>query len=145
MRLRNSLGGNGGKMRLRNSLGTNGDKRGVVNCIPITKQKLRKAYPFLKIIAKLNQEDRQVILQYIDENAVGIIAECVLNAITNKAINNRKELRLETSGAKNICRYISNSKKKGTLKRKKIEKIGGSLGMILAAVLPLLAQFIGSK
>lgn len=119
----------------------------VKNCnssVRISRKKLQTAYPLVKLLLRLNSQDRQHLLQYLNSEACDVICECIHNSITNKDLKCRKSLCEKTKSEKDTIRYLVNPKHKVDIKRKKLVQIGGNpLGLILSVALPLLAQFLG--
>jgi hypothetical protein len=113
----------------------------------IDKKKLKKAYPLVKLLAKLCADDRKVVVEYLNDEAHEVLCECVHNGLNNRGIvGDRKKLCQGTIKCKEDLRYISSEKRPLKQRRKKLIQHGGSvIGLILSAVLPLLASAIIPK
>jgi hypothetical protein len=114
----------------------------------IPRKKLTKLFPLLKLLTRLSSEERKALVGYINQEGCNAICQCIHNSITNQDIasQNRRNLKQKTAGVKETLRYLSNASKPVHLRQKKLSQIGGNpLGIILATVLPILANFLFSK
>jgi hypothetical protein len=114
----------------------------------ITNKKLKKAFPLLKVLSKLPDQDRTTLIEYLNGDATNALCECVHNAINNRQISGRHQLCSKALRSKDDLRYISknHTKSKQKHKLKKLIQVGGSpIGLILSAVLPLLASALFKK
>jgi hypothetical protein len=113
----------------------------------MNKRKMKNLYPLLKIISKLTDEERRVLLQYLNHEGCEGIYECVDNALCNKSLpdEQRQDLASKLSEEKKLYRFIVDENKNSLKKQKKLVQVGGSLGTVLQVVLPLLSQFIANK
>lgn len=106
------------------------------------KRELKKVFPVLNVLSKLKEDDRKILLGYLNEESCTGIYDCVHNALHNKRLRNRNDLRRRIQQHKNELRYIVKDTRHSKEKQKKLVQSGGSIGLILSAVLPLLAQYL---
>jgi hypothetical protein len=113
----------------------------------MNKRKMKNLYPLFKIISKLSEEERRVLLRYLNHEGCEGIYECVDNALCNKSLpdEEQKNLASKLSNEKKLYRFILDKDKHISKKQKKLVQVGGSLGTVLEIVLPLLSQFIADK
>jgi hypothetical protein len=107
---------------------------------------LKKALPVLNVLKSLRSDKLVVLLPHLDDTIQSVLCECIRNCLHNKKISQRKRQQLKKKLAthKHICRYLSGctSIKK---QKKLLPQVGGGLGLILGAALPLLANFLFPK
>jgi hypothetical protein len=118
----------------------------VVN--PMKKRDLRKIYPTLKLIAKLEDNERKELLPHLKSKICHSIYECVHNGISNEVELNYDDIcliRKKLSQHKKILRYLSDPNFCHHTKRSKLNLISSGIGIILNAVLPILAQYLFNK
>ena len=106
------------------------------------KKQLRRVFPFLKVLEKLSAQDQIILVDFLNDEGCRAIFECVTNALYNTKLDNRKKLKQDLTSNKTHLRYLTNNKKSMRVKRKKLKQVGGSIGLILGTVLPLLASFL---
>lgn len=110
----------------------------------VSKQKLRKCLPLLRIIKGLSKSDQKILLAHIDEDGLEAVYECVHNALSNTVIpvEKRKKLRNSLKAHKEDLRFLTASGNK-KIKRRKLLQLGGNpLDTILSTVLPILTSFL---
>jgi hypothetical protein len=110
----------------------------------MNKRQLRKVYPLLKMLSQMSSSDRQTILPYLNDTVYAGLTSCVQNAILNPKVSaeHRTLLKSKLAPHKNIFRNLLKSNLTGKRKQKVVVQAGGSLGLILGAVLPLLAKLL---
>lgn len=123
------------------------------------RDKLAKLYPMLRIIAKLSDEDRHVLVHYLNQTACEGIYECVQNSLRNKTIPDevRKDLQTYYMPKKqqlrrlyevpNISKDDSREKRAEAMARfarrrkKSLQAISDDLGPIMATARPLIKRY----
>lgn len=113
----------------------------------MNKTKLRKLFPVLKTLNNLKQNDLNMILPHLDNDVHHALTACICNGLRNEKVKSKrgKFLKKKLIKHKTTLRYLSNPKNSISQKKKKITQIGGSLGLILGTVLPILANFLFRK
>lgn len=115
---------------------------------------LLKAYSELTKIAKSKGSKRKNLLAQKSNTFLDILCHCISNGINSIPKGGYKErhwkrLRAQRESLRFLSDYIScsHSKKKRLSKQRKkiVQQSGGSIGLILTTVLPLLADFIIGK
>ena len=111
--------------------------------------KARKKYLHLvKIVSKLNPEDRSQIIPYLKTDSVEFLCECVHNVLyTDIGIKNKNKIK---SKLKNQCsvhrlKTIASKSKSIDAKTKALRQEGKGIGLILSAALPFLMSLFSRK
>lgn len=111
----------------------------------MNKNKLRKLYPLLNVLSKLNDTDRQIIITYLNNEGCAGICTCIENALTNKTLSIQKREKLLNELSNDKRKFRSLLKEEGVENGKKfktLKKVGGKVGVVLETVLPLLEKYI---
>lgn len=108
---------------------------------------MKRIYPFLEVISRLDLKDRQILVQFLDEEGCEAITECIHNALWSKSIDPQKRRAIKLSLKQDEDKYRCILKEGCSKKRKKklAEIGGGGLGVILDAVLPQLKEYISAE
>ena len=109
---------------------------------------VRKAIPILNTLLKrMKKADVEIVLPFLNDQIQEILCECIHNCLYNKKISKRRQnyLKRKLGGQKQMYRYLSNAKGSMQKKKRLLPQTGGSLSLILATVLPLLAEYILPK
>jgi hypothetical protein len=112
----------------------------------VRRAKLAKAYPLLRSIAISPDHVRQAILYHLDSNGIRAVSDVVQRGLENEQYKKevkpiKKLLEPDATNLRFICRKRCCQKKK----KNKIVQSGGSIAMLLSAVLPLLVNLIFGK
>jgi len=111
----------------------------------MTKKLLKKYYPLLEALSKVESDVRVTILGFLDEQAYKALHECVRNCVTNPTFSNttKEKVISELQDKKDLYRDILNLKGGNNKLKKNIIQIGGSgLGLILETTLPPLSKYL---
>lgn len=108
----------------------------------IGKRKVKKFVPLLKVIDKLSPADQAILLEHLDDSSSSCIMACVLNGLKNPSISSdqRRILRNGWKANEKEIRYIANEKKPFKGRKKKLKQVGGSIGFLISALLPILTS-----
>ena len=111
------------------------------------KRELKKVYPLLDVLARLNTNDRKTVIKFLNDQGYEAIYECIYNGLDNNDVSttDRKFLRKGLLKDQNIYRQLLLGSRVTKRKKKHIEQVGGSLGLLLATVLPILSNFLSTK
>lgn len=122
-------------------------KKGNKKSVGLTKKKALKFYKLLNALKKLGPSDFGAVSQYLDKEAYAILSECIHNSICSQTIDSktREKLKKNLWSKKNAIRYLADKSKSYQRKKKLMPQIGGSIGLIIASVLPLVYNFLKSK
>jgi len=110
----------------------------------------KESIKLYQALNKLNTPNLTHVLKHIDSSGIESICECVYNSIyTDLSIPKNKKYRIKNilknkqsiKNLKIITHKLSNTEKK----RRALIQEGRGLGLILSAVLPLLANLIFNK
>jgi hypothetical protein len=112
----------------------------------MNKREIRKLHPLLKIISKLPENERQVLLRYLTHDGCKGIYECIHNGLTNPTLReeDKNQMRASLIARKQKFRRLlkeSNPDKK----KQALLQVGEGVGLILEKVVPLLEQYLKSK
>jgi len=108
------------------------------------KAKFKKHFQLLQLMSKLTDGERNILVKYLSPDVLEIIYECIHNGLTNKKIDpkSRDMIKKTLNSRKEALRYLSTKGNSKNRKRILIQQEGGSLGLILSTVLPLLTQLL---
>ena len=102
--------------------------------------------PLFKVIKDLKPEKRAIILASLNNNSCSALIKCIKKVLQNKKFKSGARARIKKLllPQKQILRQLITSKK---IKQKKelLPQVGGSLGFILAAAIPLLLDLARAK
>ena len=109
-----------------------------------------KYIPLLNTLKKLKPKEVSDIIDFLNDDAIENICECVYNVIhTDLKLPNRKKNKLKNFIKSNCSVHRINkisSKKENIFKRRKaLKQEGKGLGMILATAIPFLVDLIAGR
>jgi hypothetical protein len=112
----------------------------------LNKKAIRRVHPFLKVISKLDNKDRQVILHFLTHEACAGIYECVENGLTNHTLReeDRQEMHKTLVPQKNKFRKLL-AEQDPEKKKRQLLQVGSGVGLILEKVVPLLDEYLKTK
>jgi hypothetical protein len=108
----------------------------------------KKYLDLLRILKKLNVQDRSKIVPYLKADAIDFVCECFHNVLyTDLNIKNKGKLRSKLKKNCSIHRIktIANKSKPLELKIKALKQEGSGLGLILSAAIPFLTSLFTGK
>lgn len=110
----------------------------------MSKKVATKTLNFLKIIHKLKPADFSTLSTYLSDEGTEQLAQCFKNALYSEDIPDkiRNKLKKALWNQKNDVRYIAKKTNSVKVKRLKLPKLGGSISLIIAAVLPILMNIL---
>lgn len=114
------------------------------------REELSRVLPLFKVLAKINSEDRQVIIQFLNDEGCQGLYECIHNGVCNENLSKERRRiirkQLIASGDQENCRAVLQKDIDPEERHSKLVKIGGAgLGLILNALIPVLAQHVSGK
>lgn len=111
------------------------------------KKQLKRLVPVLKHLKKLDKDEIENVLPFLNPEVHNLICDCIANCLRNDSIKKKDRLRLKKllEQDKKTFRYLSNPKVSSVRKRKKLVQVGGFLSTILAVTLPLFLDFLMPK
>lgn len=112
--------------------------------VKFSKSQLTKALPLLKLICESGEKERDSIINHMSDSTAQIVCGCAYNALHHRGIARRNEIYDTFKNKSNDLRYVSNFNKPIRLRKKRLIKHGKGVGIIIASVLPLIANFIAS-
>ena len=100
---------------------------------------------FLKTLASLSTEKQKSIIQFLDQDGVNLICECISNPIFSdlglrRAV--KKRLKGKIFGKEKLLKFLSKKSNRVSTRKKKLIQTGGALGTILGIAIPILADLI---
>jgi hypothetical protein len=109
----------------------------------MNKTKLRKIFPLLTLIKNLTEEDRRVLLCYLNYDGCDGIYACVSNILENPTYSKaeKEEIKRVLSKQKKKYRCLISRQEKVCKKHKTLQQVDG-IGFILTKVLPLLDKYL---
>lgn len=111
------------------------------------KLKMKKNVALLRIIKKLKIGEREALIDFLNDNAIDALSECVYNIVC-KGGSNRLSKRQVNKLKRNLMhnkhnlRIIGNKSVNMKKRKKALTQEGGSLGLILSAAIPLISSLI---
>ena len=112
----------------------------------MNRKSLKKLHPLLKIISKLSNEEKQVLLRYLNHEGCRGIYECVHNGLTNPTLSpeDKDEMRNNLAAKKNWYRKLL-KETDPVRKQQALLQVGEGVGLILEKVVPLLDNYLSAK
>lgn len=110
----------------------------------------QEKYKLYQALSKVKPDILSDVLTHLDENSVDAICECVYNVINSdlklspKAKRKIRD-RLQKPCSKKNIRIIMKKKNSLSKRRKALSQEGSGIGLILATVLPFLANLLFKK
>lgn len=114
------------------------------------KQDLREKIKLYKTLGRLKPDILKEVIQHLDENSVDALCECVYNVIYNDismSPNVKKKLKdkLKKHCSINNLKRITSKKVSLSKRRQALSQEGTGIGLILATVVPWLANLIFNR
>lgn len=111
------------------------------------KKDVQRIYTFLKALHKLKSDEFGVVTSYLSDEGTQELSACVRNSICSELIpeKHRNKLKQQLWANRKDIRYISKKCNSVEKRKKKLPKIGGNIGLIISAVLPILMNILGKK
>ena len=108
--------------------------------IIMRRRALKKVFPLLRILSKLDEEDRRILLQYLTHDGCEGVYECVHNVLYNPNIpaEDRKQMHFQLNDHKEQLRFLASKKQKAEEKKKVLLRANKPLGPIFNYVMPML-------
>lgn len=112
----------------------------------MNKRDIRRLHPLLKVISKLGEPDRKVLLQYLSHDGCEGIYECIHNGLTNPTLReeDRRVMQQSLKTHKNKFRKLLKEQDPAKKKRALLQ-VGEGVGLILEKVVPLLDEYLQTK
>ena len=106
------------------------------------KRTLKKLLPLLRVIAKLSEDEKRIVFQFLTHEGCEGIYECVDNILHNPNIptDDRKQMHFSLSAYKDQLRFLTNREKKAEEKKKVLQQAYKPMGTIFSYVLPMLER-----
>ena len=110
----------------------------------MNKLQLRKLQPLLKLISNLSDDERRIVLKYLNTDGLDGVYQCIHNGVSNNTIpqQDRLELKEKLSAQKRQYRALTNIELDPEKKRKKLVEVGDSVGHVIKLVLPVLESHL---
>ena len=137
----------------RNFFGSGPKTQVLKTTTPSSKKKIvsektifKKQIPLLKAMSDLPLEDQIVLLHFLDYEACNNIVDCIKKILCGKYLDGEKKqfLKKNLLPYREVLRELANPKN-NRLTKKNIPKIGGGLGVLLTAGIPLLLDIARQK
>ena len=112
----------------------------------MNKREMRKVHPLLKVIIKLSDEDKQVLMRYLTHEGCDGVYECIHNGLTNHTLIDGDKRMLQSSLIKHKNKFRKLIKEQDPDKKKRaLLQVGEGIGLILDKVVPLLEEFVNKE
>ena len=110
----------------------------------------KKYFPLLNVLRKLDANEVSHVMDFLTDDAIDHVCECVYNVLhTDLSLSGPKKARLRKFIKSNCSVHRLKKISKKTLpvskRRKALKQEGKGLGMILASVIPFLANLFTPK
>lgn len=104
----------------------------------------------LRAIKGMKKEEFETLIDYLNDKSIDHICECVFNVLnTDMKLSKQQVSKLRTHVKKNMNRkrlkMIANKKTSLLKRRKALKQEGGALPLLLASVIPFLANLFMPK
>ena len=108
---------------------------------------LQKLLPLLKVLNKLEEEDRRVLIPYLTHEGCSGIYECVDNILHNPNIptEHRKQIHFELNGQRDNLRFLASKKQPAEDKKKVLQRTNQSIRSVFTYSLPMLEHDLNQK
>ena len=113
----------------------------------MTKKKAQKLLNFLTALKPVSGSSLSQLAPYFNKEAYDMLSDATLNSIYSKSIPEitRQRIKRALQSKKDMIRTLSKRSVSLNTRRKILPQVGGSLGLIIASVLPVLANFLRSQ
>lgn len=113
-------------------------------------EELTTLYPLLQVLAELDPEKRKIVIKFLNEEGCGGLYNCIHNGLYNDQLSKKRRRAIKKCivehGEQEKFRCVLEPDISPTDKQNRLVEIGGAgLGILLNALLPVLAQHIFSK
>ena len=114
------------------------------------KPNLKEKFKFYKVLQKLKPDMLKDVIQHLDDNSVDALCECVYNVIYSDMSMSPKTKKMLRKKLKKTCslqnlKNISSKKVSVSKRRQALSQEGSGIGLILATVVPWLANLIFNR
>lgn len=114
------------------------------------KNNLQEKMKFYKVLQKLKPDLLKDVIQHLDDNSVDALCECVYNVIYSDMSMSQKTKKMLRKKLKKNCslqnlKKISSKKVSVSKRRQALSQEGTGIGLILATVVPWLANLIFNR
>jgi hypothetical protein len=125
------------------------------------KDKLQRLYPLLRVISKLSDQDRQVLIRYLTHNGCEAIFECAHNTLRNQSIPEEERRNLQQHYMKKKKHFkrlfkpepqlpetatkeekLHAAEKFAERRKRTLVNVSDDLGLILKTSLPLIQRYL---
>lgn len=106
---------------------------------------LKKALPLLHAVCRMNEKERNSLLQYINFRGRDILYQCIRNCVYSPRLSKsqRAEIRTKLKSKARTYKYLSNPENTDAKKKKLLRaQVGAGLDTVLSSVLPLLETIL---
>jgi hypothetical protein len=109
----------------------------------MNKREMRKLYPLLKIVSKLPDDEKKILLHYLSHDGCRGIYECIQNGLTNPTLTSEDKNALQSQLFRHKNKFRKLLKEQDPEKKKRVLlQVGEGVGLILDKVVPLLHDFL---
>lgn len=111
---------------------------------------LKEKIKLYKVLQKLKPDVLKEVIQHLDDNSVDSLCECVYNVIYSDMSMSQKTKKMLRKKLKKTCsvqnlKNISSKKVSVSKRRQALSQEGAGIGLILATVVPWLANLIFNR
>lgn len=106
--------------------------------------KVKRYVPVLKLVKDLHPKYQKVLIPHLKNDVHDVLCESIYNCLHNNKLPKKKQKMLSKALAKKKEKLrLLSSGKTGRKKRGQVlTQLGGSLGLILSAILPIVTDLI---
>jgi hypothetical protein len=105
---------------------------------------IKKYIPVLKLIKELQPKYQKILIPHLKDDVHDILCESIYNCLHSNKLSRqkRKLLKRALMSKKEKLRLLSNKRTSQQKRGQALTQLGGSLGLILSAVLPIVTDLI---
>jgi hypothetical protein len=102
---------------------------------------------FLHGLCCLSDEHRSGLIDYLTDEGVDAISQCMLNCVFNKCIGGSKQAEIceKLGDKKHLFEYLARDTNSRAKKRKLLKQTGSGLPLVLSTVIPLLTALLAAR
>ena len=112
------------------------------------RERARELMPLLETLKKMKKTALCSVIPFLNDEASEMICASVytvLHSTSSLSRRKRRYLKKKLADKKHVLRSLSNLNSSIQSRKKKLPQVGGALALILATVIPILAQLLLGK
>ena len=106
------------------------------------RRELKKLYPLLKIIAKLDDNEREILIHFLTHQGCSGLYDCVRNGLNNTSLPHtcREKMCNDLKEHKDDLRFLADKHGDPVKKKEVLRKVVKPVGTVFSYVFPLMER-----